>query len=521
MPEFQALYRSATIEREEIVNLVASLVMACPNLERLVGFHIPYTHSFDRLSHALSTRPKLEERVWLLTNTDVELDEDEEDDPTDGYYHAACDPMERFLELNSNHPRLTTVILHQEQSQPANELTFRAIIGTLRQFPALRQLSISGFSATSFTNLALNSLPPNLHSLRLQNLPGVVDKGLQKFANSSLAMSLESITLVDLELSQLTTISNLLSPHLTQLKRLSLSQHKAPRLPSGISFPDFDSPSVEYIHWELRSQAGPSPALISTFAPGDSPPFPFINHEPISCLATAILASSIKKGLFPSLRKIRAPHDPQGVLQALCKPLATAFLPSDSAFFTSPPRYSSPSIPSISIELDRFSLNTSSDVSRPTTSSARADSAMSSPITAEFPCHIDASKHHLRLPQEAAFTPSRSRLAAQSRLLAARKQPFVSFKVTDPNGVVRINKTITGFLGDLRSNITYDLRPDRNRISSGGYNDGDDEEVNEWITGIGDIAGEWEVVEKGGLGNCRHAMNGRVGRKAVSVEDMF
>ena len=66
LPGFQTLYQHASIERERIVDLVASLVMACPFLERLVGFHIPFTRYFDRLSYALATRPKLRERVWLF-----------------------------------------------------------------------------------------------------------------------------------------------------------------------------------------------------------------------------------------------------------------------------------------------------------------------------------------------------------------------------------------------------------------------------------------------------------------------
>ena len=87
--DFQVLYQDATIEREEIVNLVASLVMACPRLERLIGFHIPFSHAFDRLSHALSTRSSLKERVWMLTKADRNSTE-EDDDQIRGHYVAEC-----------------------------------------------------------------------------------------------------------------------------------------------------------------------------------------------------------------------------------------------------------------------------------------------------------------------------------------------------------------------------------------------------------------------------------------------
>lgn len=106
LADIHRLYREATIEREDIANMVASLVMACPRLERLVGFHIPYSRYFDRLSHALSTRPYLKEKLWYFEgrNNDVNDDEDEEIGPDSGFYIAAIDGTERFIELNSRQP---------------------------------------------------------------------------------------------------------------------------------------------------------------------------------------------------------------------------------------------------------------------------------------------------------------------------------------------------------------------------------------------------------------------------------
>jgi hypothetical protein len=116
LSDFQTLYREAAIGKEEIANLVASLVMACPRLERLVGFHIPYTHSFDRLTHALSTRPYLKERLWSLSD-EVNDFSDEEDQDLGRYYLAEFDINERFLELNSKQPRVSTLVMHQNQNQ--------------------------------------------------------------------------------------------------------------------------------------------------------------------------------------------------------------------------------------------------------------------------------------------------------------------------------------------------------------------------------------------------------------------
>ena len=63
---------------------LASLVMACPNLQRLQGFYPEFPNEFDRLSHALSTRPFLKEKVWIargreMTPEELELYEEEGD----------------------------------------------------------------------------------------------------------------------------------------------------------------------------------------------------------------------------------------------------------------------------------------------------------------------------------------------------------------------------------------------------------------------------------------------------------
>ena len=63
IPRFQA---QGDPLRKDMINIAASLVMACPNFERLVGFYPVYAHEFDRLTHALSTRKKLKEHVWLI-----------------------------------------------------------------------------------------------------------------------------------------------------------------------------------------------------------------------------------------------------------------------------------------------------------------------------------------------------------------------------------------------------------------------------------------------------------------------
>jgi hypothetical protein len=426
----------------------------------------------------------------------------EYEDEIRGHYVAECDPTERFLNLNSNHPVLSTLVLDQEPQQSSTCLNFRAIIGTFRNLPQLSHLSISGLSATSFTNMALNSIPRNLQSLRLENLAGVTEKGIQRFATSQLATSIEKLTLIDMEINSLLTISNIMSPHLAKLKEFSFVQDRSPTLLGRDSTPDFCSPSLRYIHWELHSEASPLPAFISpsTLHLPESPSFPFTNFEPICCLATSLLAASIKDNAFPSLRRIRIPHDPQGVIQALCKPLATALLPSDTSKFATAPRISTSN--GFSIMLDEpLSPATKQHNGSVTTytvmSPARVDSVTGSPT---FAPSIPPS----------SLTPLRSRLAAQTRILTARKNAAMIVRVYDPEGVVRLNKVIGGYVGQVGSKIKYDLRAD-----------GGSAERSEWITGIDDLVGVGE--DDGGerfRASCGYLVGARR-RTAVKVENLF
>jgi hypothetical protein len=519
----RTLYDNASIEREEIVNQVASLIMACPNLERINGFHIPYTHAFDRLSYALSTRQKLKEKVWFLSESYM-LEPDEEDfqdDPDTIYYHSSSDHTERFLQLNIQHPRLRTLVLHQQQPRISKPLTFRAIIGSIRHFPCLRHLCISGLSSTSFTNVTLNALPLNLHSLRLENLPGINDKGLQRFAKSDMSASLQNLKLVNLDIN-LVTISAFLSPHLANLKTFTLSQHRAPALPAPESpstrIPTLWSPTLHSLHWEIRSQATlPAPTIQ---APPNSPsllPTVSDTEEPAAtttttttaCTATSLLATSIRHKHFPALKRLRAPHDPQGLLQKLCKPSVSALLPCDMALLTSPAirmfaRSAAAPVGEGEKEDDGAGGGGGGDGDAAGagagaaeadgdegaggdcdkgTAPPRADSATSTPVAAESP-----SPFHGRFPASTTtstdlsvsaanlpVTPAHSRLQAQSRILAARKKPLMQIRIYDAEGKLGGSKTVGGYFGSLGSPIEYDLRPDR------GCDEG------RWFAGLQDV----------------------------------
>jgi len=504
MSDFQSLYENATIEREEIVDLVASLVMACPRLERLVGFHVHFSQAFDRLSHALSTRPNLRERAWMLTNADGDAGADDEDDETiRGNYIAECDPTERFLNLSSQHSNLSTLILHQEQGQCLTYLNFRAVVGTFRNSPHLQNLAISGLAAHSFTNIALNAIPPNLQSLRLEKLPGVTEKGIQRLATSRQAVSIQKLTLVDLEIESILTIADILSPHLASLKEFSLVQTRAPILSRRNFDPVFDSPSLRYIHWEIRSEASPLPSFLSPTSAElpESLPFPLSNVEPVCCHATSLFAASIQANSFPLLRRIRIPHDPQGVIQSLCKPLATALLPSDTSKIATASRISTSDGFSIVLEEPGpDSPNKHRASTYGVTPASRVDSVVGSP-TFE-PSHTDV-----------ALTPMRSRLAAQSRILAARKNAAMTICVSSPEGEIKVNKVIGDHVGYVGSKITYDLKADNETTGR-----------TEWITGMNDLVGNAEKenqdISESSRRSCGH-LAGSGGGNVVGVEDLF
>ncbi|CAN9140093.1 unnamed protein product [Alternaria alternata] len=497
MLDFQSLYQNATIEREEIANLVASLVLACPRLERLVGFHVHSSQAFDRLSHALSTRPNLKERVLILADTDMETGVDDDEERLGGIYVAECDPTERFLELSSIHSALSTLVLHQEQGRSLISLNFRAIVGTFRNSPYMRHLVVSGLAANSFASMALNAIPSNLESLRLENLPGITEKSIQRFAISQQAMSIQKLALIDLDIESVLTIADILSPHLASLTEFSLVQTSAPTLLCRSSEPSFRSPSLRFIHWELCSEASSLPSFISpsSIELPESRPFPFTNLEPIACLATSLLAAGIQAHAFPSLRRIRIPHDPQGVIQSLCKPLATALLPSDTSKFATASRISTSDGFSIMLEEPAtLSPKMHGSFTYRATSASRVDSVVGSTM-------FDPS------PTEVVLTPMRSRLVAQSRILAARKNATMVIRVFDPEGEVRVNKIIGGHIGHIDSKITYDIK-------TAGRSG--------WITGVADLVGDKGTeLLRCNRASCGHFVSGGTGHSVLMAEDLF
>jgi hypothetical protein len=297
---------------EEYRDLIASIVMACPNLERLIGFHKPYNHEFDRLTHALSTRKNLKEHMWIITeNTSV---------TARSHYQLSPgllddDQVYQFLQYHSNWQKLETLLL--DSPGPAGIIEHDVFVRTFRLLPSLRHLCVSSFDADDFTDATLLSLPP-LTSLRLENLPGLTDAGLTSYASTAASASLKSLTLIHQDINSLLAICKLFST-LRVLEKFTIVQQPCPGLPMGLLImqPLLASPSLKHLHWDISSP--PPPNQDTFFGPSLSP--------------NTHLAHSVLAGGFPPLQTIRSPSDicPTGALQAVCRPTPNAqiLLPSD------------------------------------------------------------------------------------------------------------------------------------------------------------------------------------------------
>jgi hypothetical protein len=276
--------------------------MACTNLKRFTGLHIPFDHEYDRLTHALSTRRRLKEKIWMLKGIEDGWD-------GEGNYRTnartirgdgSIDNGDVFLSCHFNWPSLETLMLF---GQDSGNLDYRAFVGTFRTLPSLKNLLISGFNKSQFNDRTMAALPLNLHSLRLQDLPGVTEKGLYRFIDSSVVMSLRSLSLINLDLKSARHLSRLFS-FSPFLKRFTLTQSMSPDIDPARPLPKpiYQSSSLEFLHWDISPFYNPS-----------------ITH----------LADCIQSNAFPSLRRIRVPCD-DGTLQALCRPRADIARASDA-----------------------------------------------------------------------------------------------------------------------------------------------------------------------------------------------
>ena len=480
-------------EQEEYVDLAASLVMACPNLERFPGFYPAYSHEFSRIVHALSTRKKLTERVWVINPSSFQRQRRyafEDDTLTPILAPGLLLPEQciEFLKYHISWPKLKTLILHCNPGGTIDSLLFTDIFNSL---PSLEHLHVSSFPAPSFNDSTLTSLP-SLRSLRLDNLSGITATGLSHYVAATCSDALTHLSLISVPLLSLPVLARVFS-HLVSLTHFTLSQASSPALPIGIDIflhPYLASETLQYLHWELTNSDDDT--------------------------ATKILEKSINFNGFPALRTIRAPTDFDGTLQRLCKPLDKIELPGDryrnlglSASHHGIPH--SQSVPSVLSSPARSTIPLghgppgsigSSFVKSPTRSSFSLN--MDHPHSQN--CYDDDET------RSASMSLVKARRMAQNRIDAAASQPKFRIIVWDADGQLAEHFAVGGFFGDINSKIYYSLKPDI---------DGLDEAV-VTVDGIGGLldAGEETNIRDGCTGNWNlgFTVQGKNGRSSGGKE---
>ncbi|KAL7628374.1 hypothetical protein AAE478_002576 [Parahypoxylon ruwenzoriense] len=410
-------------------NLVASVIMACPNFERLVGFHQNHDYSFNRLFHALSTRPKLKEMHWTIeasqfqrkrrvSNAAALLNSDKpryQEAPGDLLHEKS----EEFLELHTDWESLTTLSIH---CLPGATLTPISLIPDMvSRLPSLENLHLSHLPVTSFNDANLLSLP-SVRTLTLSHLPGISSEGLSSFVRRPSSRSIRKLTLQHVDIDSLPALSQILS-NLTSLETFALAQSSTPIMPPNEMiwlFPYFASPSLRKLHWDITS------------------------NQLYANAADSILARSIAANGFPSLRILRTPNDPEGIFQALCKP-----------------------VENIETAKDKFRGLIFKCTSRP--------SPPATPTTPSTPRTPGKSPSGLSFPMEDQLFPSKAssslaqaRLAAQSRLEAARQSPRFVVNVTGEDGTELESYGLAGFMGQVESRIRYWLSADEGAADESG-----------------------------------------------------
>ena len=316
-------------EYNEYRDLVASIVMLCPNLERLTGFYTVYDHKFDRLTHALSTRRNLEEHLWIIGENDEITARCEKQLPPGLidkhqryqflHYHTAWSNLE-FLMLCS--PGRSGIIEHG------------IFVDVLNSLPNLKHLCVSSFDSDDFTDETLKFLP-NLISLRLEECLGVTDTGLTRWSASPNASCLRTLSLIHQNFKDLTKVAKILASLGLLTKLVLIQSDISPKVPSDdiIFQPLLASSSLQELHWDIAPEKVDLENAMSILQSQELLEKSFTKTQGGPLAPNAHLALSIRHAGFPRLQTLRAPQDisPPGILQAVCRPSRdkNILLPSD------------------------------------------------------------------------------------------------------------------------------------------------------------------------------------------------
>lgn len=430
-PEIASLVRSLKVPRPDITakgtnsksleqyeDLTASLVMACPNLERLSGPVTGYSHSFKKIYQALSTRGQLRQMDWLIEPTSSQKQKAPQSGSKkseEGFVMPGeLQPCQEgaFLDMHRNWSHLNTLSIH---CLPGATITPDSLLTrTLSMLPSLEHLHLCNLPPNAFNDTTLLALPP-LQTLSLTHITGITSSGLSSFGTQANSQPLRQLHLRHTPLTSLAALARILS-NLVSLTSFSLAQAFPPLMPEADSFtlwmmPYLFSPNLRKLHWDITS------------------------HLDCANVADDILARSIAAGGFPQLRLLRAPNDPDAVFQNLCRPVERIDLPTDRFCPSDMPQ--GPTSPLADAIPPSPGLFLTRSPKTPTTPSAEL---LTPP----------ASSTDLRL----------ARLAAQTRLETARSKPKFLVNVIDEDGSMVDNFHLGGYVGTVGSQILYHLLPD-------------------------------------------------------------
>ncbi|KAK3985685.1 hypothetical protein QBC44DRAFT_249867 [Cladorrhinum sp. PSN332] len=468
------------VDVEKYNDLVASVVMACPNLERLLGYYPTYNHSFRRLYQALSTRPKLKEMNWVLEPSPSQ--QQQRSRPTGPSQHwgpVDLTPQESrmFLDFHINWKQLSTLVIHCHLGATLSPP--KLLERTIRSLPALKTLILSHIPSAAFGDSTLLSLP-SLTKLSLTHCAGVTTPGLSAMATRPTSASLETLTLMHMNLESLPTLARLFS-NLVSLETFNLVQAYSPNMDPNeflMLFPYLASRTLRKLHWDI-------PYLPNAVTPADT-----------------ILARSIEAGGFPALRYLCTPNDPEGIFQRLCCPRERIDQPMDR-YRGGPPANNRPGSamnpvrPGSSANLNAsnrpgtasgwsgFGMGHTRNSSSYSSSTGRGsfsfmsrggggggeggnNSAPASPMFASSEFNMSLGEM-MTMPRDNSNL-HQARMAAQQRLETARRVPRYFINVFDEGGNMVDKFGVGAFMGSVESKIQYVLvgDPSKGQTDEGG-----------------------------------------------------
>lgn len=487
VPTFVEADASSDDERRTYEDIVASVVMACPNLEGQEGVVTKYDYGYSRITQALSTRTELSENIWHLDGTANELLT---------YAHARrarrgklAEEDTAFLSLHGRWQKLSTLAIHSSPSP--STLSSHLLEPLFLALPSLQHLALSNVILPPDFPLFL----PPLTSLNLA-MSSVTPQNLSDLTRAPLTATLESLNLtLPPSVLSLPTFARILSS-MKSLKRLSMISPTPLELPLGISIflhPYLASKSLRYLHWDVA-------------------PSTIIKE---STDASHILAKAIAADGFPALRTLRAVRDTGGVLQNVCIPSTGWEGVLTTGVLGVGPNGLKAARKSVEVEKEKKIKSLSRKSADSSASGSSRNSLRNGMNGSTSSIYGDVTKEDLKERLREA------RATAQARIEIAKLRP--RWKLVAEDWTMREAPRVTaksevgGFVGLVGSKVEYYLDSDENEGSIEDLiNEREDKEMKL-------CDGSWNIKDRsawGGRGENSHKKRAK-GHKALGLSGLF